>query len=89
MRYGRQDISLFAEMKTTYQAIFQGSKAEFRLRAFEIDIHTEVVISPEDDVELRSINLTNHSSIRRTIELTSYAEVVLTTPCCRRDSSRF
>ena len=66
--------------EATYQAIFQGSKAEFRLRAFEIDVHTEVVISPEDDVELRSINLTNHSSTRRTIELTSYAEVVLTTP---------
>jgi cellobiose phosphorylase len=66
--------------EATYQAIFQGSKAEFRLRAFEIDVHTEIVISPEDDVELRSINLTNHSSTRRTIELTSYAEVVLTTP---------
>ena len=66
--------------EATYQAIFQGSKAEFRLRAFEIDVHTEVVISPEDDVELRSINLTNLSPTRRTIELTSYAEVVLTTP---------
>ncbi len=66
--------------EATYQAIFQGSKAEFRLRAFEVDVHTEVVISPEDDVELRSINLTNHSSTKRTIELTSYAEVVLTSP---------
>ncbi len=64
----------------TYQAIFQGSKAEFRLRAFEIDTHTEVVISPEDDVELRSITLFNHSPTRRTIELTSYAEVVLAPP---------
>ena len=73
----------------TYQAIFQGSKAEFRLRAFDIDTHTEVVISPEDDVELRSISLTNLSSTRRTIELTSYAEVVLTTPGGRCDSSRF
>ena len=71
--------------EATYQAIFQGSKAEFRLRAFEIDVHTEIVISPEDDVELRSINLTNHSSTRRMIELTSYAEVVMTTPAA--DSS--
>ncbi len=64
----------------TYQVIFQGSKAEFRSRVLGIDVHTEVVVSPEDDVELRSIILTNHTSIRRKIELTSYAEVVLATP---------
>ncbi len=63
-----------------YQAIFQGSKAEFRSRVLGIDAYTEVVVSPEDDVELRSISLTNRSWIRRKIELTSYAEVVLTTP---------
>ena len=64
----------------TYQAIFQGSKAELRSRVLGIDACTEVVVSPEDDVELRSISLTNRSSIRRKIELTSYIEVVLTTP---------
>lgn len=64
----------------TYQVIFQGSKAKFRSRVLGIDAHTEVVVSPEDDIELRSISLTNRSSIRRKIELTSYAEVVLTTP---------
>ena len=64
----------------TYQAIFQGSKAEFRSRILGIDAYTEVVVSPEDDVEFRSISLTNRSWIRRKIELTSYAEVVLTTP---------
>ena len=63
----------------TYQVKFEGSKAELRSRVFGIDAYTEVVVSPEDDVELRRISLTNRSSIRRTIELTSYAEVVLTT----------
>ncbi|MCX6678148.1 MAG: cyclic beta 1-2 glucan synthetase [Methanothrix sp.] len=63
----------------TYQAIFQGSKAELQSKVLGIDAFTEVVVSPEDDVELRSISLTNRSSIRRKIELTSYAEVVLTT----------
>ncbi len=62
----------------TYQVVFQGSKAEFRSEVLGIDAHTEVVVSSEDDVELRSISLTNRSPIRRTIELTSYAEVVLT-----------
>ena len=64
----------------TYQAIFRGSMAEFRSRVQDIDTYAEVVVSPEDDVELRSISVTNRSWRRRSIELTSYAEVVLTTP---------
>jgi cyclic beta-1,2-glucan synthetase len=64
----------------TYQAIFQGSMAEFRSRVLDIDTYTEVVVSPEDDIELRSVSVTNRSFRKRRIELTSYAEVVLTTP---------
>jgi cyclic beta-1,2-glucan synthetase len=63
-----------------YQAIFRGSNAEFRSRILDIDTGAELVVSPEDDVELRSISVTNRSSRRRRIEMTSYAEVVLTTP---------
>jgi len=35
------------------------------------------VVSPEDDVEVRRVHVTNRSRTRRTIEITSYAEVVL------------
>ncbi len=45
-----------------------------------LEIHTEISVSPEDDVELRRITITNRSSVARVIELTSYAEVVLATP---------
>ena len=38
-----------------------GSKAELRSRILGVDACTEVVVSPEDDVELRSISLTNRS----------------------------
>ncbi|HUG66839.1 MAG TPA: glucoamylase family protein [Pirellulaceae bacterium] len=62
---------------STYAAIFPQSRAEFRRRDFELETHTEVTVSPEDDVELRRISITNNSRSRRTIELTSYAEVVL------------
>ena len=41
------------------------------------DTHTEVAVSPEDDIELRRINITNTSRSRKTIDVTSYAEVVL------------
>ena len=42
-----------------------------------------ICVSPEDDVELRRVTLTNHSATARTIELTSYAEVVLATQAAR------
>ena len=60
-----------------YKAIFPQARAEFRRREFDLDTYTEVTVSPEDDVELRRVSITNHSRYQRTIELTSYAEVVL------------
>ncbi|WP_426687677.1 GH36-type glycosyl hydrolase domain-containing protein [Rhodanobacter ginsengiterrae] len=60
-----------------FEAIFSESRAEFRVREREFDAHTEIVVSPEDDIELRRTHLTNRGRTRRTIELTSYVEVVL------------
>ena len=63
-----------------FEAIFSDARAEFRVRERDIDAHTEIVVSPEDDIELRRTRITNRSRTRRTIELTSYAEVVLSLP---------
>jgi cyclic beta-1,2-glucan synthetase len=60
-----------------YEAIFSEGRAEFRRRDQGIDAYTEVVVSPEDDIELRRLRLSNRGHTRRQIELTSYAEVVL------------
>ena len=60
-----------------YEAIFTQGRAEFRHRHAGLEIHTEICVSPEDDIELRRITLINHSHTPRSIELTSYAEVVL------------
>ncbi len=60
-----------------YEAIFSEGRAEFRRRDQDIDTHTEIAVSPEDDIELRRITVTNRGRKRRTIEITSYAEVVL------------
>ena len=60
-----------------YEAIFPQDKAEFRRRDHELETHTEITVSPEDDIELRRFSITNRSSRQRIIELTSYAEVVL------------
>jgi cyclic beta-1,2-glucan synthetase len=60
-----------------YEAIFTEGRAEFRRHDGGIDTHTEIVVSPEDDIELRRLRITNNSQARRSIEVTSYSEVVL------------
>ncbi|MCC7029105.1 MAG: cyclic beta 1-2 glucan synthetase [Chitinophagaceae bacterium] len=63
-----------------YEAVFSEGRAEFRRRDFSLETHTEIVVSPEDDIELRRVRITNRSRKKRTLEISSYAEVVLTTP---------
>ncbi len=62
---------------TSYEAIFTEARAEFRRRDNDFEAHTEIVVSPEDDIELRRLRITNRSRTRRTIDVTSYAEVAL------------
>ena len=63
-----------------FEAIFSEGRAEFRGRDHEYDTHTEIAVSPEDDVELRRLRITNRARTRRAIDVTSYAEVVLVPP---------
>ncbi len=60
-----------------YEAIFSEGRAEFRVRDHNYDTHTEITVSPEDDIELRRVRITNRARTRRTLDLTSYAEVTL------------
>ncbi len=60
-----------------YEAIFSQGKVEFRRRDDKIETYTIVVVSPEDDVEVRRIQLNNHSDTKRKLSVTSYGEVVL------------
>ena len=59
------------------EAVFMQSRAEFRRVDEQIEAHTLISVSPEDDVELRRLSLTNRSERRRSIEVTTYAEVAL------------
>ncbi len=61
----------------TYEVIFSEGRAEFRRRGNDFETHTEIVVSPEDDIELRRSRITNRGRTRRVVEITSYAEVVL------------
>lgn len=60
-----------------YHALFTDAGAEFRVTTGSLSIHSHIVVSLEDDVELRRITLTHRGRRPRTIELTTYAEVVL------------
>lgn len=63
----------------SYLVSFKADKAEFKRRDHEIEAHTEIVVSPEDDAEIRYITLANLSAQTRYLELTSYIELALST----------
>jgi cyclic beta-1,2-glucan synthetase len=64
----------------TYQATFLEDRAEIRRRDGTIMSTLEVLVSPEDDAEIRRISLINLGSESREIDVTSYAEIALAPP---------
>jgi cyclic beta-1,2-glucan synthetase len=56
---------------------FTMEKATFQRREDEIETQLDVAVSPEDDVEVRRLSVTNHGDRARELEVTSYAEIVL------------
>ncbi|QGZ43161.1 cyclic beta 1-2 glucan synthetase [Pseudoduganella flava] len=60
-----------------YEVIFSEGRAEYRRSDRGIDLYTEIVVSPEDDIEMRRIRVNNNSGRVRTLELTTFAEVVM------------
>lgn len=62
-----------------YKTSFSEHKADFWCNKNEISSHTEVIVSSEDDVELRKLTLINHSDVERVLNITSYLEPTLTT----------
>ena len=63
-----------------YRTNFFADKAIIQHRGEEIDSSLEIAVSPEDDVEVRRLSLTNRSPHQREIEITSYVEVALAPP---------
>ncbi|HKU77200.1 MAG TPA: glycosyl hydrolase family 65 protein [Pyrinomonadaceae bacterium] len=60
-----------------YEANLSEACAAFRCSKQGLDAFTEIAVSPEDNIEVRRIEVTNRSGARKIIDLTSYAEVVL------------
>jgi cyclic beta-1,2-glucan synthetase len=60
-----------------FEVTFALDRAVFRRVDGRLETRTEIVVSTEDDVELRRVSITNHGTETRQLDLTSYAEVVL------------
>jgi cyclic beta-1,2-glucan synthetase len=60
-----------------YEVTFAPDRATWRRLDGEIETRTEIVVPPDDDVEIRRVSLTNHGRKARSFDLTSYAEIVL------------
>ena len=63
-----------------YETTFELEKGTFRRRDGDFETQLQVVVSPEDDVEVRRLSITNRGDRPREIEVTSYAEIVLARP---------
>lgn len=60
-----------------FEAVFSQGRADFKGSLNDLEFHTEIAVSPEDDIEMRRLNITNRSGRARTIDITSYSEVVI------------
>jgi cyclic beta-1,2-glucan synthetase len=63
-----------------YEATLELDKVTFRRRDGDFETQLQVAVSPEDDVEVRRLVITNRGDRSREIEVTSYAEIVLARP---------
>jgi cyclic beta-1,2-glucan synthetase len=61
----------------SFRANFYEERAVFTRKDGAISMSLEILVSGEDDIEVRRVALTNHGRTAREIELTSYAEMVL------------
>ena len=60
-----------------YDVAFNEDRAEFARRDGTLKTTMEVLVSAEDDAEVRRVTISNHGTRVREIDVTSYAELVL------------
>src|SRR5205807_521179 len=61
----------------SYEVAFSEDKADIWRRDAGLVTHMELIVSAEDNADMRRISIANYSTRPREIELTSYAEIVL------------
>lgn len=64
----------------TYKATFLADRVHFVTTSEDLEVVTSVLVSPEDDIEIRTVTLQNLLSDDMTIDVISCFEAVLTDP---------
>ncbi len=64
----------------SYEALFAEDRVEIRRRDGTLTSALHILVSPEDDAEIRLVSVTNLGLFAREIEFTSYAEIALAPP---------
>ncbi len=72
-----------------YRVLFASDRVTFIRRDGDIDTVTEIAVASDDAAEVKRVTLTNRSLQPKEIELTSYSEIVLTTPDADRGHPAF
>jgi cyclic beta-1,2-glucan synthetase len=62
-----------------YEVYLSEDSVQFVRYDYDIETVQTIFLSPDDPTEVRHINIKNHSSSYRRIEITSYLEVTLST----------
>ena len=62
------------------EIVFNEDRVQFTRRDGTLTTVQEIVVSAEDDAEVRRVSVTNSGKLEREIELTSYTEIVLAPP---------
>ena len=64
----------------TYKATFLADRVHFETTSEDLEIVTNVLVSPEDDIEIRTVTLQNLSDADMTLDVISCFEAVLADP---------
>jgi cyclic beta-1,2-glucan synthetase len=74
---GHQPVGIEAD---SYEALFSEDRATITRTDGALTTSLEILISPEDDAEVRRLSITNRGTRQRELEITSYMELALATP---------
>ncbi|MFL5561875.1 MAG: GH36-type glycosyl hydrolase domain-containing protein, partial [Gemmatimonadaceae bacterium] len=72
-----------------YRALLATDRVTYHRADNGIETRTEIAVVPDDSAEVRRVTVTNNSTETREIELTSYGEIVLTSPDADRAHPAF
>ncbi|HEY8098626.1 MAG TPA: glucoamylase family protein [Methylobacter sp.] len=69
-----------AAVPDRYEVVFLEDRVRISREDGTIASRLEIIVSPEDDAEIRCLSLTNNDSHTQEVEVTSYSEIVLAPP---------